>query len=204
MNDQSYKGFIDLFPTRVHKYQVGQHLINAALSGLADTAAGFQYIEVFNDPQFLDLQAEVEKRAQPICPSTSRTAKWKVVSSWLNNQSPNEKGFGFHNHADAFVSAVLYLKGSDMSLSFRDEAKEAKAIDAENKDFDIVIRHTWNQDATIPVDVGDLIFFPSHLLHQPNHNTTDENRVSIAYNLMPCRQNGPNSAPWSMALELDT
>lgn len=202
MAGQSYKGFIDLFPTRVHKFQVDPRLIDAALNDLEDLAAGFQYTEVFNDPQYLELQAEVERSSQAVCPNTSRTARWKIASCWLNNQAPGEKGFGFHNHADSFVSAVLYLKGSEMSLSFRDDAKEAKATNSENKDFDILIRHTWNQDATIPVDVGDLIFFPSHLLHQPNHNTTDENRVSIAYNLMPCRRNGPDSAPWSMALEV--
>ncbi len=202
MTDPNYKGFIDLFPTKVHKFQIEPHLINSSLIGLDNSATGFNYTEVFNHPHYLDLQTEVEKCSQAICPSTSRTAKWKIVSCWLNNQAPNEKGFGFHNHADSFVSAVLYLKGSEMSLSFRDDAKEAKATNSENKDFDILVRHTWNEDANIPVHVGDLIFFPSHLLHQPNHNLTNENRISVAYNLMPCRYNSPNSSPWSMELNL--
>jgi len=127
--------------------------------------------------------------------------KWKIVTSWLNNQAPKEKGFDFHNHIDSFISSVLYLKGSNMSLSFRDDPKEAQGYTS-SANFDIIIRHNWNVDVNIPVSVGDLLFFPSYLLHKPNINQTNLNRISVSCNLMPSILNRPHSQPWSMDLKL--
>tara|TARA_Y100000766_G_C18708824_1_gene507971 strand:- start:355 stop:807 length:453 start_codon:yes stop_codon:yes gene_type:complete len=146
----------------------------------------------------MELQAEVEKCATAIAPSSTCTDKWKVVTSWMNNQPPTKGGFDFHNHVDSFLSAVLYLKGCEISIGFRDDAKEAKPTSANTRDFEILIRHTWNGDENLDVEVGDLIFFPSSLLHKPNKNLTLENRISIAYNLIPSRYNAPDSMPWSM------
>jgi ectoine hydroxylase-related dioxygenase (phytanoyl-CoA dioxygenase family) len=89
-----------------------------------------------------------------------------------------------------------------MSLSFRDSPKEAMETNSRKKDFDIIIRHTWNEDVRLPVITGNLLFFPSYLLHQPNKNDTKKDRISIAYNLMPSRKNALDSTPWSMALDL--
>lgn len=202
MLDSLYQGNIDLFPSKIHSFKIDQQLIDDALQGLTSRPNGFAYVEVFNDPHFKDLQEKVDCCSNTICPSTSRTGAWKIVSSWLNHQPPDHEGFGFHNHADAFMSAVLYLKGSEMSLSFRDSPKEAIETNSRKKDFDIIIRHTWNDDVRLPVSAGDLLFFPSYLLHQPNKNDTKKDRISIAYNLMPSRRNAPDSSPWSMSLDL--
>ena len=207
MKDSTYEGCTNLFPVQIHKFKLEAHLINQALIGLEhDTHLNyddnFVYKEVFNHPDFSDLQAEVLINVKEVCPHTTRTNEWKTVSAWLNNQPPQQSGFGFHNHADAFLSAVLYLKGSQMSLKFRDDAKEAQGTNSVEKDFDLIIRHTWNKDQKIDVAVGDLLVFPSYLLHCPNHNETNEDRISIAYNLMPTRFNGPQSSPWSMDFRL--
>jgi len=202
MLDSKYEGRMDLFPATIHLFNIDQKLINEALKSLSAKPKNFTYVEVFNDPQFKDLQDQVDRCSNTICPSTSRTGAWKTVASWLNHQPPSHEGFDFHNHADAFMSAVLYLKGTKMSLSFRDSPKEAMETNSRKKDFDIIIRHTWNEDVRLPVITGNLLFFPSYLLHQPNKNDTKKDRISIAYNLMPSRKNALDSTPWSMALDL--
>ena len=90
---------------------------------------------------------------------------------------------------------------SDMSLSFRDDPKEAQGYTS-SANFDIIIRHNWNVDVNIPISVGDLLFFPSYLLHKPNINQTNLNRISFACNLMPSILQRPHSQPWSMDLKL--
>ena len=202
MLDPKYQGNTELFPVKIHSFRIDQKLISEALRCLTSRPEGFAYVEVFNDPHFKDLQEQVNFCANTICPSTNRTGGWQIVSSWLNYQTPSHEGFDFHNHADAFMSAVLYIKGSEMSLSFRDSPKEAMETNSRQKDFDIIIRHTWSDDVRLPVNAGDLLFFPSYLLHQPNKNDTKKDRISIAYNLMPSRKNAPDSSPWSMALDL--
>jgi len=199
----SYKGFIDLFPTRIHKFEINTELIEKSLIHTPTKRKGFSYKDVQKEPDFQDLKTEVEKHAGTIAPKSARTKKWKVVTSWLNVQPHSEKGFPFHNHVDSFISAVLYLDGTDMSIHFRDEPKQADRLDYNYSDYEILVRHTWNEDANIQVQKGDLIIFPSYLRHRPNTNLTKKDRISIAYNLMPERFINENARnPWDMELNL--
>tara|TARA_R100001082_G_C4300320_1_gene132109 strand:- start:80 stop:685 length:606 start_codon:yes stop_codon:yes gene_type:complete len=198
-----YRGALDIFPTQVHKFEVDRDLINKTLLKIdldEKTSKG-----VLNDPEFVDMQDEVLKITQQLSSKLTRKSNsddWKVVGSWLNIQKPQDEGFGFHNHIDSFISGVLYLKGSQMSISFRDEPRFSNKFEPHPVDYDIIVRHTWHPDITISVDVGDLILFPSYVLHQPNKNESEEYRVSIAYNFMPSRTNLKDKHPWTMELNL--
>ena len=198
-----YRSALDIFPTQVHKFEVDRDLINKTLLKIdldEKTSKG-----LLNDPEFFDMQDEVLKGTQQLSSkltSKSNSDDWKVVGSWLNIQKPQDEGFGFHNHIDSFISGVLYLKGSQMSISFRDEPRFSSKFEPNPVDYDIIVRHTWHPDITIPVDVGDLILFPSYVLHQPNKNESEEYRVSIAYNFMPSRTNLKDKHPWTMELNL--
>ena len=49
---------------------------------------------------------------------------------------------------------------------------------------------------------GQIVIFPSYILHEPNTNESEEYRVSIAYNFMPSRINSKKEYPWTMELRL--
>tara|TARA_B100000131_G_C17844055_1_gene503019 strand:- start:58 stop:666 length:609 start_codon:yes stop_codon:yes gene_type:complete len=199
----NYQGKLDIFPTRIHRFKVNQNLINKTLSEIdldGKTPNG-----ILNDPKFSDIQDEVLKINQKFCSPLSLRSKaedWNIVSGWSNVQKSQGKGFSFHNHVDSFVSCVLYLKGSKMSISFRDEPRMANMIYPLRVNYDIVVRHTWNPDIILPVNVGDLLIFPSYLLHEPNTNESEECRVSISYNLMPSRTTSEKELPWTMEFKL--
>ena len=205
---QDYKGSIDIFPTTIHRFKVNHDLIDKTLSKIdidEKNKTSLQNQGILNDPKFSDMQDEVLKISQNLCSQlTSRTKAddWNIVGSWSNIQKPQGEGFSFHNHIDSFVSGVLYLKGSKMSISFRDEPRLPSMCTTYKADYDIVVRHTWNSDITLPVDVGDLILFPSYVLHEPNINESEEYRVSISYNFMPSRTNSEKKLPWSMEFKL--
>ena len=203
-----YKGSLDIFPTQLHKFKVDQGLIDKTLLEIdLNVKQGDKNLfqEIFNDPKFSDIQNEVEKVSQRFCKqitAKSQENDWKIVTGWLNIQESQRTGFGFHNHIDSFISGVLYLKGSNMSLSFRDEPRGSNKFEPNPVDYDIVVRHTWHPDVSVPVEVGDLILFPSYILHQPNKNESEEMRVSIAYNFLPSRINLKDKPPWTMELNL--
>ena len=198
-----YQGNVDIFPAQVHKFKVDQDLIDKTLSKIdldEKTSKG-----ILNDPKFSDIQDEVLKIIQKLCSqltSRSKADDWNIVGGWSNIQKPQGKGFGFHNHIDSFVSGVLYLKGSKMSISFRDEPRSATKFNTSGANYEIVVRHTWNKDIRLSVNVGDLLIFPSYILHEPNTNESEEYRVSIAYNFMPSRTNSKKEYPWTMELRL--
>ena len=208
-------GVIDLFPTRIFKFRLDPRLIEDVVKHKNKGGSNHTYNEVFNHPEFLPLQEAVLSSVSPYCPGGTprlrhmrskqqhdRIGKWKIVSGWINNQSPGQTGFSYHGHAESFMSCVVYLAGEDLSLYFRDEARLCPADQSESTSYDLLVRHRWHEDAAIPTEVGDVILFPSHLLHKPNTNETDIDRISIAYNLMPTRTTPPDSPPWSIKFDV--
>ena len=208
-------GVIDLFPTRIFKFRIDLQIIEDVVKHKKKGGPNHTYNEILNHPEFLPLQEEVLSSVSPYCPGGTprlrhmrspqkhnRIGEWKIVSGWINNQSPGQKGFYYHGHAESFMSCVVYLEGKDMSIDFRDESRLCPADQTGESSYDLLVRHRWHEDAKIPTEVGDVILFPSHLLHQPNINKTDVNRISIAYNLMPTRLNPPNTPPWSIKFDV--
>jgi hypothetical protein len=201
-----FAGVIDLFPTRIFKFRVNPELIKSTVKHKKEGGSNHTYDEVFNHSEFLPLQEEVLSSVSSFCPrgleGMNRIGKWKIVSGWINNQSPGQTGFSYHGHAESFMSCVVYLEGKDMSLNFRDESRLCPADETGESSYDLLVRHRWHEDANIPAEVGDVILFPSYLLHKPNTNETDVDRISIAYNLMPTRITPPNSPPWSIRFDV--
>jgi uncharacterized protein (TIGR02466 family) len=87
-----------------------------------------------------------------------------------------------HNHPNNFLSGVYYVRageGAD-TISFHDPRRQAGVIrppvvelTAENTD-QVVVR----------VSDGTLLLFPSYLEHSVDANRSDDERISISFNLM--------------------
>ena len=87
-----------------------------------------------------------------------------------------------HSHPNNFLSGVYYLRthpGAD-TINFHDPRSQASVIrppvvelTAENTD-QVVVRVTG----------GTLLVFPSYLMHSVDASTSDEERISISFNLM--------------------
>ena len=113
--------------------------------------------------------------------------RWLVKEMWVNVLQPGGSQT-LHNHANCFASGVLYLTPSDSSactvftrsmggseFAFRNThaGTEAGPFSAEK----------WVAPAPEP---GDLILFPSYLLHEVPINQGAE-RVTLAFNAIPDR-----------------
>lgn len=203
----NYAGRMDLFPSCVHKFVVDKEFLDSTPS-VEQIPTGWtansktNFIDVLELPDFKTIHSEVLKLVVEVAPKHERIGKWKIATAWMNCQMPKQVGFDFHSHADSFLSAVLYLKGKDMSLGFKDSYKRSNPGDTATCVYDFNIAHSWHKDEWIPVQTGDLIIFPSYQLHKPNENKTDADRVSIAYNFMADRVDYEKRLPWSMKLEL--
>lgn len=214
------KTFIDLFPTRIHKFKIDNEIINSTYKkfkkennnwNLAEfkfrcsdfNIAKTSFIDVLKNPIFKSLHKKVLKSAIQVCPVAPNIGKWKIVGAWMNWQKKGETGFNFHSHSDSFMTCVLYINGKDMSLGFKDRARTARQEDnSATATYDIYVTHTWHPEVWMDVEAGDLVVFPSYQLHSPNENYMDEDRISIAYNLMPSRAKMKNKYPWCMDLKL--
>jgi len=196
-------GYMDLFPTRVSKFSLPKTIVEEALKHDNLKTEKFSYLDVLNRPEYRPLQDEVLKTVDPYCPRGRSIGMWKMISGWINSQAPQQTGFGFHAHAESFMSCVVYLQGTDMSITFRDTAREAPQSNQENRvPVDLIVRRTWNKDVSVKVEPGDVILFPSYLLHRPDKNNSDSDRISVAYNLLPTRKIDAKTPPWVIQYEI--
>ena len=211
MNEEidKYNGFVDLFPTRIHRFCFNKKILNSLPSTLLEVDPSVwsrnisnSYLNIKDSVDFAEINKEVLRLATQVCPREKNIGKWNIVGAWLNSQKPGQEGFEFHSHCDSFMSCVLYLKGKDMSLGFRDTFRQSNNSAASNPiSYDIQVSHSWHPDKWLPVNIGDLVVFPSYQLHSPNTNSSQDNRISVAYNLMPDKKKLID--PWAMDLNFN-
>lgn len=123
--------------------------------------------------------------------------RWAIKEMWLNVlQTGGQQSL--HAHANSFVSGVLYLSQSDPSAHtvfvralgggpgyiFKNTHAEA-SLGPFNAD-------KWVAPVPAP---GDLLLFPSHLLHEVPANRGVE-RITLAFNAIPHRLDA-----WGYAIE---
>ena len=125
------------------------------------------------------------------------TLRWLVKELWVNVLQPGGRQ-AVHNHANCFVSGILYLTESDAS------AQTVFLRGMGGSDFAFRNAHAGVQDgrfhsekwvAPAPAP-GDLLLFPSYLLHEVPPNRGAE-RVSLAFNAIPHRLDA-----WGYAVSL--
>lgn len=113
--------------------------------------------------------------------------RWLVKEMWVNVMEAGGQQ-ALHNHANSFVSGVVYLTPCDES------ARTVFLRDLGGRDFAFRNMHPgveagrfsaqkWVAPAPAP---GDLLLFPSYLLHEVPVNRGGR-RVSLAFNAIPHR-----------------
>jgi uncharacterized protein (TIGR02466 family) len=116
--------------------------------------------------------------AQSIISDISTSKPEFVIRSMWGNINP-KGGYNFtHVHPTGWLSAVYYvaLPEGCPGITFEDP-RPAKMMDFQNSCLvdDLYFNHE--------PQVGQLVLFPSWLPHFVNPNPTDENRISISFNV---------------------
>jgi len=113
--------------------------------------------------------------------------RWRIKEIWGNVLQPGGRQ-SVHNHANSFISGVLYLTESDPSA----QTVFIRSLGGHDYVFSNVNARTelgpFNADKWIAPapEPGDLVLFPSYLLHEvpPNRGAL---RVTLPFNAIPHR-----------------
>ena len=109
--------------------------------------------------------------------------EWYMQNSWVVEHNPNDFGHA-HHHANSLISGVYYLDVPEHSgdITFHKPAGLTNifhvSTDIPYKEYTPINCATWS----LTPREGDIILFPSHLLHSIGENTTNKLRYSLAFN----------------------
>lgn len=96
------------------------------------------------------------------------------IHTWINVNSKNGYNIS-HNHGGSFLSGVIYLQSTETGF-----------IEFESLNYIYKINHPlwyYNGSAKYWPKDGDILVFPSFLLHRIEPNLADRDRITIAFNI---------------------
>ena len=104
----------------------------------------------------------------------------RITQSWLNYTDTGQNHHR-HPHQNSYISGVFYFNANpevDKIYFFKEEYKQL-LIDPQT--FNL-----WNSTSWwLPVGTGDLLIFPSNLVHMVDNTINKETRISLAFNTFP-------------------
>jgi uncharacterized protein (TIGR02466 family) len=134
-------------------------------------------------PELAELFAEVGKRLDEVHRAFEFSASLRqmITEAWINI---NQKGHFncSHDHPGSLFSAVYYVKGGadkgELELKTPITPHTYTISNEMVGGFNAFTGHAM----VIPPVTGDLLIFPSWLLHRVNMSQSEEARISIAFN----------------------
>lgn len=139
-------------------------------------------------PELSELFAQVGKRLNEVHRSFEFDPAMQqvITEAWINI---NQKGHfnNSHDHPGSLFSAVYYVKGGadkgELELKTPIIPHTYTISNEMVANFNAFTGHAM----VIPPVTGDLLIFPSWLLHRVNMSRSDEDRISIAFNSRAAR-----------------
>ncbi len=115
------------------------------------------------------------------------TLGWSIKEMWVNLLEPGGRQ-AMHNHANSFISGVVYLTPThpDSSTVFMKSPGGTDFIFRNDHAGTQAGPYSADKWASPVPDPGDMLLFPSYLMHAvpPNQG---ERRITLAFNAIPTR-----------------
>jgi uncharacterized protein (TIGR02466 family) len=136
---------------------------------------------ILNDKVFKYLKEELDLKVQDyfdkvISPSNNITPY--ITQSWLNYTETNQYHHK-HQHPNSLVSGVFYINCDEEHDKIKFFKEKYEIIKPEIKDWNLWNSETW----WFPVKTGDIILFPSSLIHMVETKKGHNTRFSLAFNV---------------------
>lgn len=188
---------IGIFPTPVLCANINRPLYSEEIQSIEnfkkDTAINVGGNLTSTDQNVLDninltgIKEFIEKQIQIfitdiLCPQTPMNLK--ITQSWLNWTTAEQQHY-LHMHPNSYLSGVFYIKADgEADRIIFEKIRDANNITNCNIDFDVNEMNPFNsRQWWIPTNTGDLLLFPSGLLHQvPIEKSRRGVRTSLAFN----------------------
>jgi uncharacterized protein (TIGR02466 family) len=136
---------------------------------------------ILNEKPFLNLKKELDLRIKDYFEkviSPVDTVIPYITQSWLNYTETNQYHHK-HAHPNSLVSGVFYINCHEEFDKIKFFNDTYKTIKPEIKTWNLYNSESW----WFPVKTGDLIMFPSSLVHMVETKEGTNTRISLAFNV---------------------
>ena len=136
--------------------------------------------DIHQDPEFLTVCEKIwEDILSPACDMMADTfanngfpgTKFSLHNLWFNSNTTGAWNT-HHTHPHCFYSGVIWVKASHESGDLVLHSPHAHSLYG-------LDHNVWN----IPPEEGRVVLFPSNLLHNVNANTSENERISLSFNI---------------------
>ena len=187
-----------LFPTPVMRAPrvLGDALVNGLIAhfsqqvDLANSSSPNLSHSTLLKPSDSPLLVEVASLLTPLLPEFGsllfgERLGWSLKEMWVNVLD-NGGRQAMHNHANSFISGVVYLTRTHASARTVFMKSPGGSEFTFKNDHASVTTGTYNADKWISPspEPGDVVLFPSYLMHAVPMNA-GERRISLAFNAIP-------------------
>jgi len=147
-------------------------------STLSDIAIDYN---ILNISSLTSLKEEIEKACKLyLNDNLNYKNDFRITSSWITKTLPGQQSHA-HNHLNSMFSGVIYIQSKKNCGKIQFQNLFNKTFHLQINSFNIYNSDLWEID---PSD-GLILIFPSEVYHQVLKNTSDIERISIAFNLLP-------------------
>ncbi len=133
-------------------------------------------------PDFADIAKVIVDAGEAAMRSIEAEHKGLAITGCWANVNPPEARHRAHTHPNNFLSGVYYLRAPQGAnhISFTDPRVQRSVMQPRYRKDNVLNASTINME----VADGVMILFPSWLQHDVRRNASNEERVTIAFNLM--------------------
>lgn len=185
------KATIDsIFPTPVYMSNLNRALTSIELKYVNKFKEIFNKNEgnitsnnnyVLNEKPFLNLKKELDFKVKDYFNkvlSTTDAVTPYITQSWLNYTEKNQYHHR-HAHPNSLVSGVFYINCHETLDKIKFFKNSYQTIKLKTKKWNL-----WNSESWwYSVKTGDIIMFPSSLIHMVESKDGDNTRISLAFNV---------------------
>jgi len=140
---------------------------------VSDASFSTNFIEEY---QLINFQKEIENhvRQYVLLLGSNCSDNFEIKTSWFTNTKSGEYT-RIHNHSYSDISGVYYLKTNqkDGDLTFISPTPSLSST----------VFAKLGDTVSYKPEIGKIILFPGWLYHAVEENDTDENRISISFNI---------------------
>ena len=133
---------------------------------------------VLDRPQLANIREFIEKEIKKYVTQVMGTDEQFIITqSWINKNSKGESHHE-HTHPNSMISGVWYPQINEKSAPIQFRNSNQRDVLPNLKRLNQFNSATF----LLPMRKGELIIFPSNLLHSVPPNQIDEERISLSFN----------------------